>query len=86
MSRQDDSDKTEEPTARKLAQGREKGQVLSSKEVNNFAILLGATAGACLGFLWWNCAPIRPPLLVPRTRLGVPRGELGREIGELVWV
>ncbi|WP_420404683.1 flagellar biosynthesis protein FlhB [Nisaea sp.] len=43
MSDQDQGDKTEEASARKLAQAREKGQVLSSKEVNNFAILLGAT-------------------------------------------
>lgn len=43
MSDQDQGDKTEEPSARKLAQAREKGQTLSSKEVNNFAILLGAT-------------------------------------------
>ncbi|UUX50466.1 flagellar biosynthesis protein FlhB [Nisaea acidiphila] len=43
MSGQDDGDKTEEPSARKLSQAREKGQVLTSKEVNNFAVLLGAT-------------------------------------------
>lgn len=43
MSDQDDADKSEEPSARKLSQAREKGQTLSSKEVNNFAILLGAT-------------------------------------------
>lgn len=43
MSDQDQGDKTEEASARKLSQAREKGQVLSSKEVNNFAILLGAT-------------------------------------------
>jgi len=23
------------------------------------AVLVGATAGACLGFLWWNCSPAR---------------------------
>ncbi len=39
----DDGDKSEEPSARKLSQAREKGQTLSSKEVNNFAVLLGAT-------------------------------------------
>jgi len=43
MSDQDQGDKTEDASARKLSQAREKGQVLSSKEVNNFAILLGAT-------------------------------------------
>tara|TARA_R110002012_G_scaffold41259_4_gene113051 strand:- start:2345 stop:3475 length:1131 start_codon:yes stop_codon:yes gene_type:complete len=39
----DDGDKSEEPSARKLSQAREKGQTLSSKEVNNFSVLLGAT-------------------------------------------
>ena len=43
MADQDDADKSEEPSLRKLAQAREKGQTLSSKEVNNFAVLLGAT-------------------------------------------
>lgn len=41
MSDQDDAEKTEEPSARKLQQARSKGQVLSSREVNNFAVLLG---------------------------------------------
>jgi phospho-N-acetylmuramoyl-pentapeptide-transferase len=26
-------------------------------EANELAVLAGATAGACLGFLWWNCWP-----------------------------
>lgn len=26
-------------------------------EANELAVLAGATAGACLGFLWWNCSP-----------------------------
>ena len=39
----DDSDKSEEPSARKLSQAREKGNTINSKEVNNFAVLLGAT-------------------------------------------
>ncbi len=40
---QDDSQKTEEPSAKKLEEARSKGQVASSKEVNNWAILLTAT-------------------------------------------
>lgn len=40
---QDDSQKTEEPTARKLSQAREKGQITQSKEVSNFASLAGMT-------------------------------------------
>ncbi|MGB1006503.1 MAG: flagellar biosynthesis protein FlhB, partial [Thalassobaculaceae bacterium] len=41
---QDESQKTEEPTPRKLEEARKKGQVSTSKEVNSFAILLGAGA------------------------------------------
>ncbi len=40
---QDDSQKTEEPTARKLSEARKKGQLAQSKEVSNFATLLGMT-------------------------------------------
>lgn len=37
----DDAQKTEEPTPRKLAQAREKGQIAQSREISNFAVLLG---------------------------------------------
>lgn len=43
MSDQDQSEKTEEPTPKKLADARKKGQIPNSKEVNSFALLLGAT-------------------------------------------
>ena len=39
----DDEDKTEEPSAKKLREAREKGQVAQSKEVNTWVILLTAT-------------------------------------------
>ncbi len=45
MAEEDDSQKTEEPSDRKLAKGKEKGQVASSQEVKSWAILLGGTAG-----------------------------------------
>lgn len=45
MAEEDDSEKTEEPSDRKLAKGKEKGQVASSQEVKSWAILLGGTAG-----------------------------------------
>ena len=41
---QDESQKTEEPTPRKLEEARKKGQVSNSKEVTSFAILLGGGA------------------------------------------
>lgn len=40
---QDDSQKTEEPTSRKLSQARAKGQIVQSKEVSNLASLAGMT-------------------------------------------
>lgn len=40
---QDASQKTEEPTDRKLSEARKKGQIAQSKEVSNFASLLGMT-------------------------------------------
>ncbi|MDF1793167.1 MAG: flagellar biosynthesis protein FlhB [Thalassobaculaceae bacterium] len=43
MSDQDQSEKTEEPTPKKLSEARKKGQIPNSKEVNSFAVLLGAT-------------------------------------------
>ncbi len=40
---EDKSEKTEDPTAKRLQDAREKGQVANSKEVNTFAILLAGT-------------------------------------------
>ena len=40
---QDDSQKTEEPTGKKLGDARKKGQIAQSKEVTNFASLLALT-------------------------------------------
>ena len=42
MSDEDQSEKTEEPTPKKLSEARKKGQIATSKEVNSFAVLLGA--------------------------------------------
>lgn len=43
MAEEDDSQKTEDPTPRKLAKARQKGQVGVSQEVKNWTILLGGT-------------------------------------------
>lgn len=49
-SDEDESQKTEEPTAHKLSEAREKGNVVTSQEVSSFAILLGgAITAAFLG-------------------------------------
>src|SRR5690349_19773519 len=39
----DQSEKTEEPTQRRLDQARERGDVVKSQEVNTFFVLLAAT-------------------------------------------
>lgn len=45
MAEEDDSQKTEEPTEKRKSKAREKGQVASSQEVKNWAILLGGAIG-----------------------------------------
>src|SRR5260221_5437288 len=44
----DDSQKTEEPSWRKLDEARSKGQVPQSREVTNWFVVLGATGGMML--------------------------------------
>lgn len=43
MAEEDDSQKTEEPSDKKLAKAREKGQIASSQEVKSWAVLLAGT-------------------------------------------
>ena len=42
MADEDDSSKTEEPTPKKLAKAREKGQIAMSQEIKSWLILLGS--------------------------------------------
>ncbi len=44
MAEEDDSQKTEDPTDKKLSQARSKGQVASSQEVKSWVVLLAGTA------------------------------------------
>lgn len=43
MAEEDDAQKTEEPTARKLSRAKEKGQTASSQEIKTWGILVAAT-------------------------------------------
>jgi flagellar biosynthesis protein FlhB len=43
MADEDDAQKTEEPSSRKLSKAKEQGQTASSQEIKSWAILLGAT-------------------------------------------
>ncbi len=45
MAEEDDAQKTEDPTDKKLSRAREKGQVASSQEVKSWVILLAGAAG-----------------------------------------
>ncbi len=45
MADEDDASKTEDPTSKRLEQGREKGQTAVSQEVRSWAILLAAALG-----------------------------------------
>lgn len=45
MAEEDDAQKTEDPTDKKLTQARSKGQVASSQEVKSWVVLLAGTAG-----------------------------------------
>jgi len=45
MAEDDDAQKTEDPTDRKLSKAREKGDVAQSQEVKTWMILMGGTAG-----------------------------------------
>ena len=48
MSDQDDASKTEEPSGKKLADARKRGQAAVSTEIKNWVILLGGTFGLML--------------------------------------
>ncbi|MCR9072040.1 MAG: flagellar biosynthesis protein FlhB [Alphaproteobacteria bacterium] len=48
MSDQDQSEKTEEPTPKKLSEARKKGQVANSKEINSFFVLVGAALAVAI--------------------------------------
>ena len=41
MAEEDDSQKTEDPTDRKLAKARDEGQVAQSQEIKSWMILMG---------------------------------------------
>jgi len=45
MAEEDDSQKTEDPTEKKLSRARSKGQVASSQEVKSWVVLLAGAAG-----------------------------------------
>jgi flagellar biosynthetic protein FlhB len=60
---EDDASKTEEPTAKRLQDAREKGQVVASREINHWMLFSGATLAAVFlgASMWQNLSrSIRP--------------------------
>ena len=45
MADEEQSSRTEEPTSRRLEQGRERGQVAQSQDVRTWAVLVGGALG-----------------------------------------
>ncbi len=92
MAEEDDSQKTEDPTSKKLEDARKKGQVAVSKEVGNFMILfggglvmtmLGPTMAAGVRDLAFGF--IEHPHMIDVTQAGVP-GLFEDVILGMLWV
>jgi flagellar biosynthetic protein FlhB len=81
---QDQSQKTEQPSQRRLDKAREEGQVFSSKELNTFLSLFTL---ACLtiflgGFYFQELiVKLRPYLAEPHKMVGMSFAEISRDLG-----
>lgn len=81
-----DEEKTEEPTSKKLEDARKEGQVLQSREVNNFATLLG------LALLIWMVIPyifrelmsVLGYFIVNFNDINMSRGALGNLLAQMM--
>ena len=65
---QDKSQQTEEPTAKRLEQARESGDVVKSTEVTAFVLLAGGTLAIAM-FLYFSCGEMST-----MARTSCPRG------------
>ena len=63
MAEEDTSQKTEDPTQKRLDDARKKGQVVNSKEVSTFFTLFAATAVVIM-FAPWVAEGVRQAVLV----------------------
>jgi len=86
MAEEDDSQKTEDPTARKLSKARDKGQVGTSQEVKSWAILLGAGMGLAVLAPWMmtRVANYSVGLLQHIEDISVSRGALPLLMGDVL--
>ena len=83
---EDDSQKTEEPTQKKLEESRKKGEVPLSKELNNWVMLLAGTI-LILSFggeMMMGMADLFKKLMENSYQLNTGYGGIGKVLGELV--
>ena len=75
MAEESDLEKTEEPTARRLEQAREKGQVPHSRELGTFLVLIAAASALWMmggWFLQRSTSILRHALVVEPKYMGEP--------------
>jgi flagellar biosynthetic protein FlhB len=82
----DDSQKTEEPSARKLEEARKKGQVPMSREVNTWLILLAATllAGLYSTYMFSDFAALLKTYIEKADEFTVTTGGTSDVVGDAV--
>ena len=68
MAEEDDAQKTEDPTAKKLSKAKEKGQTATSQEVKNLIVLIGGVLG--LAFIFPGM--MKDVLLMSRNYITMP--------------
>jgi len=78
MAADDDSEKTEDPTPKRLEKSRGEGQVLQSQEVKNWGALMGLSLSAIAGGPWIvsNLYPELIPFLQSPHAINVDEGHL----------
>ncbi|MFQ5972333.1 MAG: flagellar biosynthesis protein FlhB [Alphaproteobacteria bacterium] len=89
MERRDESQKTEEPTPRRLEDARRKGDVVQSREVSNWFMLLAAAIMVSLMLPWMVtdiAGTLRPFLAEPHIIVVERRVLLGGLIEQVGWV
>jgi flagellar biosynthetic protein FlhB len=87
MAEEDDSQKTEEPSDRKLSRAKEKGQVAQSQEIKSWLILLGGT-GALIALGPYMARGIRNvamPFIESPQAIPVDFPNLHRLVADLSW-
>ena len=87
MADEDDSQKTEEPTGRKLSQARDKGQVANSKEVSNFVVILGLAfvVGALGPYVVGDINKTLAGIMINSWQIPINQGSVGQLLQDTVF-